>query len=282
MGTVLMFDHRTYARGYTYCSSYLGQPGAALLTLLPVLACVVRAHQFTQNALLKRPQACTQVPLGWTRASEYPTLVAPWLHGEPHQSREECLAAFATGKPPRRWPHVYTGNVAQGAAMFRPALPALPAVPSTALARVLTGIDEFDAAPCATAWLLQELPGRGRQMIHEHEFIADSEKYCTNRSSAYAGSAAALAAEAATVADHQDLMLGDMLGSLRRRLRRLASGLEMSRLAATATSNPGYGLRVPELAMDATHAVPKAAQAARRDYSLARTERKRRAHATEA
>ena len=280
MGTVLMFDHRTYARGYTYCSSYLGQPGAALLTPLPVLACVVRAHQFTQNALLKRPQACTQVPLGWTRASEYPTLVAPWLHGESHQSREECLAAFATGKPPRRWPHVYTGNVAQGAAMFRPALPALPAVPSTALARVLTGIDEFDAAPCATAWLLQELPGRGRQMIHE--FIADGEKYCTSRSSTYAGSAAALAAEAATVADHQDLMLGDMLGSLRRRLRRLASGLEMSRLAATATSNPGYGLRVPELAMDATHAVPKAAQAARRDYSLARTERKRRAHATEA
>ena len=120
----------------------------------------------TQNALLESPQARTQVPLGWTRASEYPTLVAPWLHGEPHQSREECLAAFAgTGKPPKRWPHVYTGNVAaQGAAMFRPALPALPAVPATALARVLTGIDEFDTAPCATAWLLHELPGRGRQI----------------------------------------------------------------------------------------------------------------------
>jgi len=234
-----------------------------------------------QNALLKRPQACTQVPLGWTRASEYPTLVAPWLHGEPHQSREECLAAFATGKPPRRWPHVYTGNVAQGAAMFRPALPALPAVPSTALARVLTGIDEFDAAPCATVWLLQELPGRGRQ-IDTWIYRRIVRGYRTSRSSTYAGSAAALAAEAATVADHQDHMLGDMLGSLRRRLRRLASGLEMSRLAATATSNPGYGLRVPELAMDATHAVPKAAQAARRDYSLARTERKRRAHATEA
>ena len=129
-------------------------------------ACFGRAHQFTQNALLESPQARTQVPLGWTRASEYPTLVAPWLHGEPHQSREECLAAFAgTGKPPKRWPHVYTGNVAaQGAAMFRPALPALPAVPATALARVLTGIDKFDTAPCATAWLLHELPGRGRQI----------------------------------------------------------------------------------------------------------------------
>jgi hypothetical protein len=89
-------------------------------------------------------------------------------------------------------------------------------------------------------------------------------------------------AEAATVADHQDLMLGDMLGLLRRRLRRLASGLEAGRLAATATNNPVYGLRVPELAMDATHAVPKAAQAARRDYSLARTQSKRRGHATEA
>jgi hypothetical protein len=164
MGTLLMFDHRTYARSYTHCSSYVRQPGASLLTLPPLLT-YVRAHQFTQNALLKRPQARAQVPLGWTRASEYPTLVAPRLHGEPHQSREECLAAFATGKPPRRWPHVYTGNVAQGAAMFRRALPALPAVPSTALARVLTGIDEFDAAPCATAWLLDELPGRGRQIV---------------------------------------------------------------------------------------------------------------------
>ena len=89
-------------------------------------------------------------------------------------------------------------------------------------------------------------------------------------------------AEAATVADHQDLMLGDMLGSLCRRLRRLASGLQAGRLAATATNNPDYGLRVPELAMDATQAVPKAAQAARRDYSLARTQSKRRGHATEA
>jgi len=226
MGTLLMFDHRT-------------------------------AHQFTQNALLESPQARTQVPLGWTRASEYPTLVAPWLHGEPHQSREECLAAFAgTGKPPKRWPHVYTGNVAaQGAAMFRPALPALPAVPTTALARVLTGIDKFDTAPCATAWLLRELPG----------------------------SAAALAAEEATVADHKRLMLGDMLASLHRRLRRLASGLETGRLAATTANSPGYGLRVPELATDATSAVPKAAQAAFRDYSLARTQskRKRRGHATE-
>ena len=120
------------------------------------------AHKFTQKALLEgRAQARTQVPLGWTRTSEYPTLVAPWLHGESHQSREECLAACATGKPPERWPHVYTGNVAaKGATMFRPALPALPAAPSTALARVLTGVDKFDAAPCATAWLLHELPGR--------------------------------------------------------------------------------------------------------------------------
>jgi|TARA_B110001469_G_C9492340_1_gene246309 hypothetical protein len=110
----------------------------------------------------------------------------------------------------------------------------------------------------------------------------DSERCRTSRSSPYSGSAAALAAEAATVADHQDLMLGDMLGLLRRRLRRLASGLEAGRLAATATNNPVYGLRVPELAMDATHAVPKAAQAARRDYSLARTQSKRRGHATEA
>lgn len=34
MGDLLMFDHRTYARGYTYCSSYyLRQPGASLYFL---------------------------------------------------------------------------------------------------------------------------------------------------------------------------------------------------------------------------------------------------------
>ena len=79
-------------------------------------------------------------------------------------------------------------------------------------------------------------------------------------------------------------MLGDMLASLHRRLRRLASGLETGRLAATTANSPGYGLRVPELATDATSAVPKAAQAAFRDCCLARTQskRKRRGHATEA
>ena len=104
-----------------------------------------------------------------------------------------------------------------------------------------------------------------------------------SRSSTCTGSAAALAAEEATVADHKRLMLGDMLASLHRRLRRLASGLETGRLAATTANSPGYGLRVPELATDATSAVPKAAQAAFRDYSLARTQskRKRRGHATE-
>ena len=104
-----------------------------------------------------------------------------------------------------------------------------------------------------------------------------------SRSSTCTGSAAALAAEEATVADHKRLMLGDMLASLHRRLRRLASGLETGRLAATTANSPGYGLRVPELATDATSAVPKAAQAAFRDYRLARTQskRKRRGHSTE-
>ena len=64
-------------------------------------------------------------------------------------------------------------------------------------------------------------------------------------------------------------MLGDMLGLLRRRLRRLAKGLEADRLAAAATGNAAdYGLRMPELAMDITRAVPMAAQAAMRDSSL--------------
>ena len=33
------------------------------------------------------------LPIGLTRTAEYPTLVAPWIHGEPHQSKDEVLCA---------------------------------------------------------------------------------------------------------------------------------------------------------------------------------------------
>ena len=157
-------------------------------------------------------------------------------------------AGLLTGKPPKRWAHVYTGNTAPAAGMFQPALPPLPAVPSTPLARVLTGIDEFVDAPRATAFLLSDLPG------------SDSARD----------------AEAAAIAEHRQLMLGEMLGALRRRLRRLASGLEAERLAAAASEGADYALRVAELAADATYAVPRAAQAAMRDAALAPARKRRR------
>ena len=63
------------------------------------------AHLFHQSAL-NRPLPET-VPFGWTRRAEYPTIVAPHLHGEPHQSINEVMATLLTGRPPTRWAHVY-------------------------------------------------------------------------------------------------------------------------------------------------------------------------------
>ena len=117
------------------------------------------------------------------------------VHGELHQSVEEVVSALLSGKPAARWPHVYTGNVARAEPLFAPVVPALPATPSTPLARCLVGIDAYEMAPHATRWLLEHPPR----------------------------SAAAAAAEHDAIRTHRRMMLGEMIGSLRRRLRRLAT-----------------------------------------------------------
>ena len=218
-----------------------------------VAASIARA--FTQRALLDGaapPPAA--VPPGWTRRAEYPMLVAPRLHGAPHQPAAEVLAALLTGRPPQRWAHVYTGNVMPASPLFAPALPALPACPATPLARVLAGVDTWAGAPHASAWLLAHAPG----------------------------SAAAAAAERAAVDAHRRQMLGDMISALRRRLRRLAAGDEHERLAAAAADGAAWALRTPHLATDATGAVPAAARAALRDPSLHRPPRPRKNEAAAA
>ena len=198
------------------------------------------AHEFRQMAVLQDEDATAEVPLGWTRRSEYPTLVAPHLHGVPHQSVDEVLAALLTGKPPKRWSHVYTGNTAPAAPMFVPALPALPAAPSTPLARALVGIDAWHQCPHATAWLLAHVPG----------------------------TAEAHAAEECAVRQHKSVMLSEMMSALRRRVRRLATGRENKKLAAAANEGASYALRVPGLGADGVHAVPAAARAAWADPTL--------------
>lgn len=57
------------------------------------------AHKFKQYPTVKA-NASGAVPVGFTRTAEYPTLVAPWMHGEPHQSIDEILACLLIGTPP--------------------------------------------------------------------------------------------------------------------------------------------------------------------------------------
>ena len=208
------------------------------------------AHEFTQHATVASvADDGADVPLGFTRASEYPTLVAPWMHGVPHQSVEEVSQALLMGRPPRHWAHVYTGNAIPCSAAFSPALPVLPAAPSTPLAKALVGIDGFGLH--ATGWLLKSV------------VAADGE--------------AAVAEVAAAVELHQQLMLSEMVRVLRRRLRQLASsGTTALLLQADASGGAAYSQRSP-LATPAATVVRDAACAALADPELqSRDERRRR------
>ena len=210
------------------------------------------AHEFTQHATIEHAaDASEPVPLGFTRTSEYPTLVAPWIHGEPHQSKEEVLAALLACTPPRHWSHVYTGNTIPCTSLFIPALPPMPAVPSTLLARVLVGIDELKHTPEAVGWLLRSV-------------VAGS----TDEAETEVG---------AEVWLHRRFMLTEMISALRRRLRRLAEqrDSDLVELAEVNRHRVGYSQRGP-LSSSVVHAVPAAARAAAADPALySRRKRKR-------
>lgn len=175
------------------------------------------------------------LPLEWTRTAEYPTLVSPVLHGTPHQSKEEVLAALLTGHPPNRWAHVYTGNAHPGEGLFRPALGSMPAVPSTPLARCLVGLDDYALCPHATEWLLKHEPGSDvaatavRQQLHLH----------------------------------RRLMLSEQHRALRRRLRRLAASKDVDLLIASEVEGRVFAQR-SSLASPAASAVEAAARSAMR------------------
>jgi len=81
-------------------------------------------------------------------------LHCPMIHGQPHQSKAEVLGCLLAGRAPKRWSHVYTGNV-QPSPNFEPVLPPIPPQ-LTPLARCLLGIDEFCKSP-TTWWLLDAL-----------------------------------------------------------------------------------------------------------------------------
>ena len=200
------------------------------------------AHQFTQHATLTAPpakQSSSLVPLGWTRTAEYPTLVAPHFHGEPHQSVSEVLAALCSGALPQRWAHVYTGNSAPACtAFFQPALPPLAAVPSTPLARTLVGIDDFSLFPQSIAWLLEGQSG---------------DK-----------------AERAAIRLHKRLMLTEMISTLQRRSRRLATHCDDDLLDMARTQSQEYTQR-SVLATSVTNAVSAAAYAITSDPSVTYT-----------
>ena len=218
------------------------------------------AHKFVQHATVSAvsagaddpTNATNTVPLGFTRTSEYPTLVAPWIHGVPHQSKEEILHCLLTGTPPRRWSHVYTGNTIPCNELFTRPIPPLQSVPTTPLSRVLVGMDEFRHCPYAIDWLLASC-------------------------SAPKPEDSLLLAEDQTVEQHKRMMLGDMIASVRRRLRRLAEGkdTDLLRQAETDPQRSSYAQRSP-LASSSTHGVPLAARAVLADTSLQSASKRRK------
>jgi len=141
---------------------------------------------------------------------------------------DEVLAGLLTGRPPKRWAHVYTGNHSPCSSLFHPALPALPSVPSTALARVLVGTDEFALCPHAIDWLFD-----GGAALHE------------------------------AVLAHRRVMCNEMLSGLRQRLRRLARMRSENDLVAGQASST-----MPYLTGSTPAAVPAAARAAVADADL--------------
>ena len=210
------------------------------------------AHEFTQHATLSEQAAAaaeastSSLPIGLTRTAEYPTLVAPWIHGEPHQSKDEVLCALLTGTPPAHWAHVYTGNAMEpAAAFFRSALPPLPAVPSTPLARALAGVDAFARCPDAIEWLVRDCRG-GRE-----------------------GAPAERPGEREALRLHKRLMLDEMVSGLRRRLRRLAASANAVDLLELSESDAGRATsQRSAFARSAALAVPAAASAAAADPDL--------------
>ena len=187
------------------------------------------------------------IPLGFTRTAEYPYLSSPRIHGVPHQRVDEVLAGLLNGTPPRRWAHVYTGNVIPASSSFNPPLPPLPAVPSTPLARVLVGVD--NPALCGAAalgWLIESAREGDCQQVDGAVNVA------TER--------------------HRRVMLKEMLSSLRSRLRRLATG----RLCKGEISQPAGASGLEANLQPSEMAIRNAACAAMEDTDL-RPKKKRKA-----
>jgi len=187
-----------------------------------------------------------RLPIGLTRTAEYPSLMAPWIHGEAHQAVDEVLRALLTGTAPRCWSHVYTGNAMHNsAALFSPILPPLAAVPSTLLARVLVGVDAFAQHPSAVEWLVRDcrdatVDGESAKRMGEHEALTL----------------------------HKRLMLDEMMSGLRQRLKRLASGKMASLLEIAESATGAATSRRSPFATSATFALPAAAQMAMADPTL--------------
>lgn len=141
------------------------------------------AHEITQNAVPLTPaQLCGEqaVPKEFTRSAEFPMLVSERLHGTPHQSREEVAEAYAIGTPPRRWAHVWTGNLQDGTAdrHLEPLVAPVQVNLTTLLAKCLLqgtdaeGCHAFATFPQAVSWLLTAAAsGGGLNAIKEAELV---------------------------------------------------------------------------------------------------------------
>ena len=175
--------------------------------------------------------------------AEYPYYVSPRLHGAPHQSPNEYVEAMATGKPPSRWAHVYTGNVQESTASshLAPLFAPVPLTAHTPLARCLIGTVDWHMCPQAVDWLLNAASsGRGLAAIEE--------------------------AEATQVSVHRQ-MIRPTMSALHARLTSHALMTEFEACMLQTKVRQGLTTR-SILATDAVLVVPQAAQAALDDESL--------------
>ena len=141
------------------------------------------AHEVRQDAVeLTDEQRCgnAEVPHECTRTAEFPVYSSYHLHGRPHQSRAEVATAYATGVPPDRWAHVWTGNRqdATAASYLEPLVAPAPVGLNTLLARCLVqgtdadGRHAFATYPQAVGWLLEAAAsGGGLTAIEEAELM---------------------------------------------------------------------------------------------------------------
>ena len=138
------------------------------------------AHKFSQFKI--DWQKDTPIPIEFTRSAQFPMLVSPLLHGKPHQSVEEVLAAMVTGRFPPAWSHPWTGNAAgdRAGSYLESLLPPLPVSATTTLSQCLVGTLGWDDAPIIAEWLVEAAAQAGADGASDHSLMQPLVEHLAN------------------------------------------------------------------------------------------------------